>query len=140
MVGAIDWEFSYSAPLEFTYCPPVWLLLERPEDWATGLDAREAEYERRLGVFLSAMKARESELIQKGVPLPSGVKQSESGELDIERRCAGGYTPERMRPTGPLAKTPQKEASFHDLNSPTPPLTLPTPQPHAAVSSVSPNP
>ncbi|KAF3394587.1 hypothetical protein F1880_004845 [Penicillium rolfsii] len=31
VVGVVDWEFSYTAPVEFTYAPPWWLLLEKPE-------------------------------------------------------------------------------------------------------------
>ncbi|QKX62131.1 uncharacterized protein TRUGW13939_09288 [Talaromyces rugulosus] len=29
VVGAIDWEFAYTAPAEFAYSPPAWLLLEQ---------------------------------------------------------------------------------------------------------------
>ncbi|KAJ5719412.1 hypothetical protein N7493_007867 [Penicillium malachiteum] len=31
IVGVIDWEFSYTAPVEYTYAPPWWLLLKKPE-------------------------------------------------------------------------------------------------------------
>ncbi|GAB1198103.1 hypothetical protein APSETT444_007411 [Aspergillus pseudonomiae] len=38
VVGVVDWEFTYTAPAEFTYAPPWWLLLVKPEDWPNGLD------------------------------------------------------------------------------------------------------
>ncbi|PYI20065.1 phosphotransferase family protein [Aspergillus violaceofuscus CBS 115571] len=31
IVGVIDWEFTYAAPVQFSYAPPWWLLLEQPE-------------------------------------------------------------------------------------------------------------
>ncbi|KAF4158940.1 hypothetical protein CNMCM6936_004730 [Aspergillus lentulus] len=33
VVGAIDWGYTYAAPLEFAYSVPFWLLLELPEYW-----------------------------------------------------------------------------------------------------------
>ncbi|KAL4880365.1 hypothetical protein BJY04DRAFT_208172 [Aspergillus karnatakaensis] len=61
----LDWEFSYSAPAEFSYAPPWWLLLRKPEDWPGGLDDWCIEYKKALRVFLSAMQRCEDELIQK---------------------------------------------------------------------------
>ncbi|KFZ09259.1 hypothetical protein V501_05639 [Pseudogymnoascus sp. VKM F-4519 (FW-2642)] len=31
LVAVIDWEFTYSAPVEFSHAPPWWLLIEQPE-------------------------------------------------------------------------------------------------------------
>ncbi|KAJ5579805.1 uncharacterized protein N7459_005790 [Penicillium hispanicum] len=31
VVGVVDWEFTYAAPVEFSYAPPWWLLIETPE-------------------------------------------------------------------------------------------------------------
>lgn len=65
--GAIDWEFTYAAPLEFVYSPPCWLLLERPEYWEDGLDDWERVYEARLEVFLQELRVREDVDIRCGV-------------------------------------------------------------------------
>lgn len=66
-VGAIDWEFSYAAPVEFVYSPPSWLLLERPEYWKGGLDEWTQIYERRLTVFLQELQEKEHELVERGL-------------------------------------------------------------------------
>jgi hypothetical protein len=55
VVGVVDWEFTYTAPVEFTHAPPWWLLLERPEYWTKGLDDWCVQYKRRLQIFLPAM-------------------------------------------------------------------------------------
>lgn len=65
--GAIDWEFTYAAPLEFVYSPPCWLLLERPEYWEDGLDDWERVYEIQLEVFLQELRMREDVDIWRGV-------------------------------------------------------------------------
>ncbi|GIJ89302.1 hypothetical protein Asppvi_008239 [Aspergillus pseudoviridinutans] len=38
IVGVVDWEFAYAAPVEFSFGPPWWLLIEKPEYWPRGLD------------------------------------------------------------------------------------------------------
>ncbi|PLN83414.1 phosphotransferase family protein [Aspergillus taichungensis] len=55
VVGVVDWEFTYTAPVGFTHAPPWWLLLEKPEYWTKGLDDWCTQYERRLQIFLQAM-------------------------------------------------------------------------------------
>lgn len=67
IVGAIDWEFCYAAPAEFTYSPPFWLLLELPEYWEQGLEDWTCLYEKRLTTFLDALEEREREGIERGV-------------------------------------------------------------------------
>lgn len=64
IVGVIDWEFSYTAPAEFVYSPPSWLLLERPEYWEQGLDDWAQKYEKRLPVFLEELQKKEGINIQ----------------------------------------------------------------------------
>lgn len=64
IVGVVDWEFTYTAPAEFTHAPPWWLLLRKPEDWPEGLDDWCAEYEKSLQRFLEAMRKCEDEAIQ----------------------------------------------------------------------------
>ncbi|KAJ5114799.1 hypothetical protein NUU61_000558 [Penicillium alfredii] len=66
IVGVVDWEFTYAAPVEFSYAPPWWLLLEKPEYWPEGLEDWCSVYERRLQTFLKAMTDREKEGIQQG--------------------------------------------------------------------------
>ncbi|KAG4292626.1 phosphotransferase [Fusarium proliferatum] len=38
VVGVIDWEFVYTAPSEFSFDPPWWLLLKYPEYWPGGYE------------------------------------------------------------------------------------------------------
>ncbi|KAF9246705.1 hypothetical protein DTO006G1_8068 [Penicillium roqueforti] len=64
IVGVVDWEFTYTAPAEFTHAPPWWLLLKKPEDWLKGLDEWSMEYEKPLQIFLEAMRKAEDEAIQ----------------------------------------------------------------------------
>ncbi|KAL3459396.1 hypothetical protein BJX64DRAFT_279197 [Aspergillus heterothallicus] len=66
IVGVVDWEFTYAAPVEFSFAPPWWLLIEKPEYWHRGLDDWCHEYERRLPTFLSAMRFQEDRLIKQG--------------------------------------------------------------------------
>ncbi|KAJ5150785.1 uncharacterized protein N7500_004350 [Penicillium coprophilum] len=64
VVGVVDWEFTYTAPVEFTHAPPWWLLLEKPEYWTKGLDDWCAVYKNRLEVFLQAMVDCEEDVYQ----------------------------------------------------------------------------
>ncbi|KAJ5198247.1 uncharacterized protein N7498_007364 [Penicillium cinerascens] len=88
IAGVVDWEFTYTAPVEFAYAPPWWLLLKKPEDWPEGLDDWCTEYEKALQVFLEAMRKCEDEAIQKkqlveGQRLSSRMRASwQSGDLD----------------------------------------------------------
>lgn len=66
IVGVVDWEFTYAAPVEFSYSPPWWLLIEKPEYWPEGLEDWCCEYERRLQTFLRAMIHCEDEDIEQG--------------------------------------------------------------------------
>lgn len=67
IAAVVDWEFTYAAPVEFSYAPPWWLLIEKPEYWPTegGLEDWRTEFERRLETFLKAMINREDEAIRK---------------------------------------------------------------------------
>lgn len=66
IAAVVDWEFTYSAPAEFSFSPPWWLLLKAPDDWPTGLDDWAAQYERRLATFLRALEAKERQFIEQG--------------------------------------------------------------------------
>ncbi|KAL4943289.1 hypothetical protein BDV06DRAFT_221336 [Aspergillus oleicola] len=66
IVGVVDWEFTFAAPVELSYVPPWRLLIEKPEYWDQGLDDWCAEYERRLQTFLKAIRRQEDEAIQQG--------------------------------------------------------------------------
>jgi hypothetical protein len=65
-VAVIDWEFTYTAPADFAFSPPWWLLLESPEYWPKGLDDWAVTYEQRLGTFLQMLERREQNGIQQG--------------------------------------------------------------------------
>ncbi|KAL3708579.1 hypothetical protein TMatcc_006563 [Talaromyces marneffei ATCC 18224] len=67
VVGAIDWECTYSAPLEFVYRAPFWLLLELPEYWPEGLDDWAKVYETRLVTFLRVLEEREKVALKRGL-------------------------------------------------------------------------
>ncbi|KAL5338014.1 kinase-like domain-containing protein [Aspergillus crustosus] len=66
ITAVVDWEFTYAAPVEFSFAPPWWLLIEKPEYWPQGLDDWCSEYERRLQTFLSAMRDQEDKAIEQG--------------------------------------------------------------------------
>ncbi|KAJ5803839.1 uncharacterized protein N7518_000142 [Penicillium psychrosexuale] len=89
IVGVVDWEFTYTAPAEFTHAPPWWLLLKKPEDWPEGLDEWSMEYEKPLQTFLEAMRKAEDEAIQnkrllEGQRLSSRMRDSwQSGDFWI---------------------------------------------------------
>lgn len=71
IAAAIDWEFAYVAPAEFTYVAPWWLLLHSPEDWESDLVEFLARYRPRLDLFLEAMGECETENVQNGTLLDS---------------------------------------------------------------------
>ncbi|CAG7942047.1 unnamed protein product [Penicillium salamii] len=66
IVGVVDWEFTYAAPVEFSHAPPWWLLIEKPEYWPKGLEDWCWEYERRLETFLRALTHREDKMVEQG--------------------------------------------------------------------------
>lgn len=66
IAGVVDWEFTYAAPVEFSYAPPWWLLIEKPEFWPNGIDDWENVFDYRLKTFLGAMRDCEDTEIQKG--------------------------------------------------------------------------
>ncbi|KAJ5193754.1 Aminoglycoside phosphotransferase [Penicillium cf. griseofulvum] len=67
IAGVVDWEFTYVAPVEFSYAPPWWLLIEKPEFWAKGIEDWIRVFGLRLKKFLKAMKDCEDTAIQKGL-------------------------------------------------------------------------
>ena len=56
IAGVVDWEFTYAAPVEFSYAPPWWLLIEKPEYWSDGIEDWARVFDRRLKTFLAAMR------------------------------------------------------------------------------------
>jgi hypothetical protein len=66
IVGVVDWEFTYAAPVEFSYAPPWWLLLEQPEYWPDGMEAWTKVYESRLQSFLKVLREQEDRAIVRG--------------------------------------------------------------------------
>lgn len=56
ITGIIDWEWAYAAPTQFSYCPPSWLILERPTTWR---DEEQQLYEAKLEIFLECLEQEE---------------------------------------------------------------------------------
>lgn len=54
--GVIDWEWAYTAPYQFLFCPPSWLILERPTSWTQD---EEQHYEEKLTIFLACLEEEE---------------------------------------------------------------------------------
>lgn len=66
IVAVLDWEFTYSAPVEFTCSPPSWLLLEMPEEWPRGIADWAKTYQPRLDAFLRVLRRQEDAAIANG--------------------------------------------------------------------------
>lgn len=66
IVGVIDWEFTYAAPVEFSYSPPWWLLIEQREYWPDGISNWKDIYGSRLKTFLNAMEDVEDKAMAMG--------------------------------------------------------------------------
>jgi hypothetical protein len=45
--------------VEFSYAPPWWLLIEKPEHWSKGIEDWAQEFDRRLKTFLTVMRCCE---------------------------------------------------------------------------------
>lgn len=65
--GFIDWEYTYPAPVEFTFAAPWWLLFESPDVWGSDLNGFLVRYTPRLQLFLQVLRACEDRQIQEGV-------------------------------------------------------------------------
>ncbi|KAJ5587618.1 uncharacterized protein N7459_003383 [Penicillium hispanicum] len=66
IAGVVDWEFTYAAPVEFSYAPPWWLLIEKPEYWSRGIEDWTQVFDRRLKTLLAAMRHCEDMDVQHG--------------------------------------------------------------------------
>lgn len=66
VVGVVDWEFTYAAPVEFSHAPPWWLLLEQPEYWPDGIEAWKETYQSRFQTFLKVLREREDVGLGRG--------------------------------------------------------------------------
>ncbi|KAJ6015931.1 hypothetical protein N7540_010522 [Penicillium herquei] len=67
IVGVVDWELTYAAPVEFSHVPPWWLLLEQLEYWPDGIEAWTEVYELRLQTFLNVLREQENVAIDRGI-------------------------------------------------------------------------
>ncbi|KUI56245.1 Altered inheritance of mitochondria protein 9, mitochondrial [Cytospora mali] len=65
VVGVIDWEMSYFAPASYTYDPPWWLCLAKPEYWKPGLGDFYEGFGRCVGVFLRALEMEEAAMSKR---------------------------------------------------------------------------
>ncbi|KAK7511539.1 kinase-like domain-containing protein [Phyllosticta citriasiana] len=63
IVAAIDWEFSYAAPYQYTCSPPHWLLINNPGDWMWehGITNFLDTYRPRFETFLKILRQLEEE-------------------------------------------------------------------------------
>lgn len=66
IIAVIDWEFTYTAPAEFSFIPPWWLLLEMPEEWPRGASDWTKTYQPRLETFLRVLKRQEDAAMANG--------------------------------------------------------------------------
>lgn len=62
VVGVIDWEFAYAAPAQFSFDPPLWLLLMSPCRWPGGYSAWMEAYEPRFQTFLGVLEEEEKKM------------------------------------------------------------------------------
>ncbi|RSL78385.1 hypothetical protein CEP51_008240 [Fusarium floridanum] len=76
ILGVIDWEFAYAAPVQFILDPPWWLLLDVPEMWDDGIDDWASVYDRRLETWLSAMEQTEKDTTPVSLPLSAYMRES----------------------------------------------------------------
>lgn len=83
VTGVVDWEFTYVAPVEFTYAAPWWLLLERPEDWEPDLDQFLERFMPRFRIFLEVLRDCEARKI-KGGSLSQSQRLSIAMENSLE--------------------------------------------------------
>ncbi|KAG9853863.1 hypothetical protein KCU98_g3725, partial [Aureobasidium melanogenum] len=63
--GVIDWEWAYTAPYQFLFCPPSWLILERPTSWTKD---EEEHYEEKLAIFLECLEEEENKRQSETLP------------------------------------------------------------------------
>ncbi|RAK97357.1 uncharacterized protein BO80DRAFT_428349 [Aspergillus ibericus CBS 121593] len=66
IVGVVDWEFTYAAPVEFSHAPPWWLLVQRAEGWDGGIEEWSGVFGSRLDTFLEGMRSCEDVMIGQG--------------------------------------------------------------------------
>lgn len=63
IVALTDLEWMYTAPLQFLYSPPPWLILEQPASWT---DYGLARYEAKFAIFIRALQDEEEEWQKQG--------------------------------------------------------------------------
>lgn len=80
IAAAIDWEYTYVAPTEFSSVAPWWLLLQAPEDWESDLMEFLTRYKPRFHLFLDALRGAESDMISDGTLLESQRLSPRMGE------------------------------------------------------------
>ncbi|GJP95617.1 phosphotransferase family protein [Aspergillus niger] len=75
--------FRLWSPIEFSYAPPWWLLIENPDQWHNGIEDWTRVFDRRLKTFLSAMRHCEDAEDVHGEPrLSDEMRKSwESGDF-----------------------------------------------------------
>ncbi|KAI9045959.1 peptidase S41 family protein [Aspergillus affinis] len=117
IIGVVDWEFTYAAPVEFSHAASWGLLLRKPEVWPKGLDDWCVKYEKALHTFLVAMRKCEDEEIQKKLLVEAHPYVSPELahqcllSLLFDSRCAASFVTE-------VKKTMQWHSTIDTLKNP----------------------
>jgi len=88
IAAIIDWEFTYTAPSQFSLDPPWWLVLDAPDMWGNGIDDWVNFYEPRMKLWLAAMRQAEAstESKERSMEVPLSTYMSNlcsEEELDV---------------------------------------------------------
>lgn len=67
IVAVLDWEWSYTAPIQLANTTPTWLLIESPNAWGS-IDERLARFNRHLELYTRIMVEEEPKILGEGVP------------------------------------------------------------------------
>lgn len=70
----IDWEWTYTAPYQFLFSPPSWLILANPTSWT---NRSEALYKAKFPIFLKSLEEEEAQREKKmAITVPADQKMS----------------------------------------------------------------
>jgi hypothetical protein len=67
IVGVIDWEWSYTAPLQLVHSTPTWLLIQTPNAWAS-IDQRLDRFNKHLELFERILEEEERSIFGDNIP------------------------------------------------------------------------
>ncbi|OIW22986.1 hypothetical protein CONLIGDRAFT_694359 [Coniochaeta ligniaria NRRL 30616] len=67
IVGVIDWEWSYTAPIQLVNSTPTWLLIQSPNAWAS-VDQRLDRFKKHLELFTRILEEEETSVLGDDTP------------------------------------------------------------------------